>query len=74
MQETLRMIFKNAAGKNVAINLPDPDPELTAMEVEAVMDSVVTRNVFDTTGGDIASKVRAEVVSRDVDVLADYEA
>jgi len=74
MQETLRMIFRNAAGKTVAINLPDPDSEITALDVEAVMDSIVTRNVFDTTGGDIASKVRAEVVSRDVNVLADYEA
>jgi hypothetical protein len=74
MQKTLRMIFKNAAGKNVSINLPDPDSEITAMEVEAVMDSVISRNVFDTSGGDIESKVRAEVVARDVDVLADYEA
>ena len=74
MQKTLRMIFKNAAAKNVAINLPDPDSEITAMEVEAVMDSVVSRNVFNTSGGDITSKVRAEVVARDVDVLADFEA
>jgi len=72
MQKTLRMIFKNAAGKNVSINLPDPDSEITAMEVEAVMDSVVSRNVFDTSGGDIESKVRSEVVARDVDVLAEY--
>jgi len=64
MQKTLRMIFKNAAGKNVSINLPDPDSEITAMEVEAVMDSVISRNVFDTSGGDI--------VARDVDVLAEY--
>ena len=72
MQKTLRMIFKNAAGTNVSINLPDPDSEITAMEVEAVMDSVISRNVFDTSGGDIESKVRSEVVARDVDVLAEY--
>ncbi len=72
MQKTLRMIFKNAAGKNVSINLPDPDSKITAMEVEAVMDSVISRNVFDTSGGDIESKVRSEVVARDVDVLAEY--
>ena len=72
MQKTLRMISKNAAGKNVSINLPDPDSKITAMEVEAVMDSVISRNVFDTSGGDIESKVRSEVVARDVDVLAEY--
>ncbi len=73
MQETLRMIFKNVEGRNVAIVIPDPDSEITAAEVETVMDSVVTRNIFTTTGGDITAKVRAEVVARSVDVLADFE-
>ncbi len=72
MQKTLRMIFKNVAGNNVSINLPDPGSEITALEVEPVMDSVISRNVFNTSGGDIESKVRAEVVARDVDVLAEY--
>jgi hypothetical protein len=73
MQETLRMIFKNEEGRNVAIVIPDPDSEITASEVETVMDSVVTRNIFTTTGGNITAKVRAEVVARSVDVLADFE-
>ena len=74
MQETLRMIFKNQEGQNVAITVPDPDTEITALEVEAVMDSVITRNIFTTTGGDITGKVRVEVVVRDVNVLADFTA
>jgi len=73
MQETLRMIFKNEEGRNVAIVIPDPDSEITASEVETVMDSVVTRNIFTTTGGNITAKVRAEIVARSVDVLADFE-
>ncbi len=72
MAETLRMVFSNAAGRSVAINIPDPDPELVALDVETVMDSIISRNVFSTTGGDITAKVRAEVVSRTTDVLAEY--
>jgi hypothetical protein len=72
MQETLRMVFRNQQGRLVSINLPDPDPELTALEVETVMDSIVNRNVFMTTGGEIEAKVRAEVVSRGVNVLGDF--
>ncbi len=72
MSETLRLVFRNASDRTVAINIPDPDPELLALDVEAVMDSIITRNVFSTTGGDITSKVRSEVVARTVDVLAEY--
>ncbi len=72
MQETLRMVFRNAEGRVVSINIPDPDSELTSAEVEAVMDSVVVKNVFMTTGGDIISKVRAEVVTRGVDILGEF--
>ncbi len=72
MQETLRMVFRNAEGRVVSINIPDPDSELTSAEVEAVMDSVVIKNVFMTTGGEIISKVRAEVVTRGVDILGEF--
>ena len=39
------------------------------MEVEAVMDSIISRNIFTTTGGDLVSKVKAEVVEREVTTL-----
>lgn len=65
----LRMVFEDQAGKSRAINVQDPDPEITGMEVEAVMDSVISRNVFDTAGGDLVSKVKAEVVEREVTSL-----
>lgn len=65
----LRMVFLDATDKSRAINVQDPDPEITAMEVEAVMDSVISRNVFDTAGGDLVSKVKAEIVEREVTTL-----
>lgn len=72
MSETLQMIFSNAEGRNSTISVVDPDETLTALEVEAVMDSILTKNVFNTTGGDLISKVRAQVVSRSVDVLGEF--
>ncbi len=72
MQETLRMVFRNTAGRLVSITIPDPDPELVAGQVEAVMNSVISRNVFFTTGGEIIGKVRAEVVTRGVDILEEF--
>jgi len=72
MQQTLRMVFRNEEDRIVSVNVADPDPELNPMVVEAVMDSIISRNVFFTTGGDITSKVRAEVISRDVDVIGEF--
>lgn len=72
MTETLQMIFRNFDGRNTTISVSDPDPELTAQDVSDVMDLVVTHNVFQTTGGDIVDKVRAQVVSRAVNVLDEF--
>ena len=72
MQQTLRLVFRNEEDRIVSINVADPDPEISPMAVEAVMDSIISRNVFLTTGGDIVSKVRAEIVSREVNVLGEY--
>ncbi len=72
MSATLQMIFSNAENRNSTISVVDADPELTALQVETVMDSIVSRNVFNTTGGDITGKVRSQIVSRTVDVLAEY--
>jgi translation initiation factor RLI1 len=73
MSATLQMIFRNTANRNSTISVADPDSEITALDVEAVMDSIISRNIFDTSGGDLQSKVKAQVVSRTVDVLTDYE-
>ncbi len=72
MSETLQLIFRNFDGRNTTISVSDPDPEITPLEVSNVMDSVIFRNVFQTTGGDIVDKVRAQVVSRAVNVLEEF--
>jgi len=70
----LRMVFKDEADKSRAINVQDPDPEVTGLDVEAVMDSVIAKNVFTTAGGDLVSKVKAEIVEREVTSLYDVNA
>lgn len=72
MSATLQMIFSNTEGRNNTISVSDPDPELTSAEVEAVMDSIITKNVFVTSGGDLVAKVRAQVVTRTVDLVGEY--
>jgi len=72
LTETLQMIFQNTEGRNSTISVGDPASELTPAEVETVMDSIINRNVFETTGGELVAKVRAQVVSRAVNVLGEF--
>jgi len=72
LSETLQMIFKTAEGRNTTISVADPEPELGLEEVDPVMDSIIARNIFETTAGEITGKVRAQVVTRTVDMLGEF--
>ena len=72
MNKTLRMIFKNEEDRNSTISMADPEEELTSEQVEAVMQSIIDKNIFDSAGGDLTGKVRAQVVSRDVENIAEF--
>jgi len=56
------MVFKNVGGSNVTFSLRNPKEDITAAEVQGVMDTVISKNIFSSTGGDLTSKVRAEIV------------
>jgi len=56
------MVFKNAGGSNVTFSLRNPKDDITASEVQGVMDTIIAKNIFSTTGGDLTSKVRAELI------------
>jgi hypothetical protein len=68
MAETkvLRMVFKDATDTSRAINVSDPADTIDAAGVGAVMDDIILKNIFDTAGGDLVSKVKAEIVERSV--------
>lgn len=66
------MIFRNEEGRNVTISIADARDDLQPTEVEAVMEAILQRNIFNTNGGDIASLSKAQVVSRDVDVIVEF--
>jgi len=61
-KKVLRMTFDNALGKAVTITLPSPKADLTAAQVEAIMDQIITKNIFLTSGGDLVSKRDIKIV------------
>ena len=64
--KTLRMEFTTGEDKNFVISLPIAKPGLTAAEVTAAMNALVTQNIFVTAITGIES---ADVISRTEDPL-----
>ena len=55
----LDLVFKNAIGKKVTLNIEEPKKGVTKAEIDAAMQTVVENNVFNSTGGDLVEAVGA---------------
>lgn len=66
----LEMIFQNAGGSRATIAVPEPDAALTAVQVQAAMNDIIAKNVFESNGGDLVAIAGARIVTRDVTELA----
>lgn len=73
MEKVLQLVFRNAEGRLYTLNVPEPKEDLTEAEVTAVMDLILAKDLFLTTGGPLAAKVAARIASRDTVNLALYE-
>ena len=64
----LDLVFKNAIGKKVTLNIEEPKKGVTKAEIDAAMQTVVENNVFNSTGGDLMEAVEGclRTVTRDV--------
>lgn len=70
-RKVLKMTFNNALGNAVTITLANPKPDLTAAQVETVMDQIITKNIFLTSGGDLISKRDVKIINTTTDDLFD---
>ena len=61
-KKVLRMTFNNALGSAVSITLQDPKADLTAAQIEAVMDQIIAKDIFLTSGGALVSKRDIKIV------------
>lgn len=61
MAKVLVMTLRNEAGEEFNIRVRHPKDTLTAQEVQSVMDTIIAKSVFPTTGGDLTAKVGASI-------------
>ena len=70
MAKTLEMEFRNESGKSVVLRVLEPKDTITLAEVTAVMQTIITKNIFGTTSGELAQVVEARILSNDSLVLS----
>ena len=58
----LAMVFKNAMDKNVSMTIPNIKPTVTQAEAVALMDTILTANVFAPDNSSLVSKVDCKMV------------
>lgn len=59
--KVLVLTFKNEEGENVSLRLRYPKETLTNQQVNTLMDTIISKNIFATSGGDLTEKVSAVI-------------
>ncbi len=72
MAQTLQMIFRNEEGRNVTISIADAKDELDPLDVETVMNNIISGNLFITQGGEIIKAIRGQLISRYVQTIVEF--
>ena len=67
----LDLIFRNAAGKKVILNIEEPKAGITKAEIDAAMEVVVNNNIFNTSGGDIVEAVEGRLRTITLDPIVE---
>ena len=69
MTKTLEMVFRTSAGTETTISVVDPKDDLTLAAAQAVMQDIITKNIFDIKGSVLAEQVEARIRSLDTVAL-----
>jgi hypothetical protein len=66
MEDTVSMVFGTEGGLKTTLSITDVPQDITKAQVDALMDTIITNNVFKVESGALISKVSAQLVSRQV--------
>ena len=66
MTQVLELQFETAAGKTTTIAIDTPKPNVTAEEIQQVMQTIIAKNVFDRQASALVAMTGAHIVDRHV--------
>ncbi|MEN6620681.1 MAG: DUF2922 domain-containing protein [Smithella sp.] len=59
--KSLEMVFKSEGGKSVTVAVKDPKDGLTMAAVQTVMQTIITKNIFTSTSGNLVAVEEARI-------------
>lgn len=68
-QRRLEMVFKNQLGKTNKITVDNARLDLSEGDVEAAMQAIIDKNIFKTSGGELAGVESASIITTEVEEL-----
>lgn len=66
MEYILAMIFNTNFGKTTILSVSGVNPEITKDQVITLMDTIVSKNVFEVAYGELISKSGAKLTQRKI--------
>ncbi|NLB17671.1 MAG: DUF2922 domain-containing protein [Syntrophomonadaceae bacterium] len=63
MARVLEMRFANASGSTVNVRVSEVKDPYTGAEASALMDHILARNIFSSSGGDYVAKESARIIT-----------
>lgn len=70
MSKTLVMNFLTDQGRKVSIRFKEVKEDIDELSVVTVMDTIIEKNIFQTTSGNIKIKDSAQIVDTTVEELS----
>ncbi|KPU44721.1 hypothetical protein OXPF_18070 [Oxobacter pfennigii] len=69
-EKTIVFIFMNQSGNNVRLTIENAREDVTDAEVRTGMETIIARNIFESSGGNLMSIAGAERITRTVEEFA----
>lgn len=70
VQRILEMEFATELGRSVGLRVYDVKADATGEQVATLMDSIVSKNIFTSSGGSFTGKLSARIVNKETSDLA----
>ena len=68
-QKRLEMVFKNQLGRTNKITVENAKADLLESDVQTAMQTIIEKNIFKTSGGDLVAIEAARIITTDVEEL-----